>query len=518
MAVSLETLQARMNSAGELQQAADGLIRDLEKYSKESLDEFQEIRDAYLAKIASQQANLMSEFPDFHQLSKVEGFLEKAEAFSKDLEDAILNPSRAEFLGIFEKWLQRIGALLASDAETWLRSCLKNARKALMAELKGKVKELVQLSEAVKGSLLSQAKIVLENELAELVKRDKTVVGNIVEWIEKAEKAFLQGLDLLKAWDSIKQEQASESFDKTPVREIVERFDVVVDSMLDRKFTKSEGFDKAMEFWKERKGDIQKEWTMVKPRFLVIASQYGKLLDYAKALLVKEIANWKASKLEETSTWLEGLTNTAGGIIEVEKVLGNIEANWSSLDDVSEDSKRSDLKALDRKLASMYSDVSRLATKPSLKEYLAGLKDLSFSYNQWLGELEEVRRQWIEETKPWINICKGRGLEPLTRLERELSNLQQLSAQSNTIGEITNKHLDLKTIVQEIRDVLKGSLSEEKVQILDKVVQLEAEKEEVLIGDLKEKLGQLKPKDLYNVISLSEEDRVLSVKISTRGG
>jgi hypothetical protein len=518
MAVSLETLQVRISRAGELQQAAEGLIRDLEKYSKESPDEFHEIRDAYLAKIASQQANLMSEFPDFHQWSKVESFLEKADTFSRDLEDAILNPSRAEFLGIFQKWLHGIGAHLASDAEAWLRSCLKNVHKASMAELKGKVEELVRLSEAMKGSLLSQAKITLENELAELVKRDKTVVSNIVEWIEKAEKAFSQGLGLLKAWGSIKQEQAGESFARTPVREIVERFDVVVDSMLDRKFTKSEGFDKAMEFWKERKGDIQKEWTGVKPRFMVIVSQYDKLSDYAESLLVKEIANWKASKMEETSTWLEGLTNTAGDIIEVEKVLGNIEANWSSLDDVSEDSKKSDLKELDRKLASMHSDVSRLATKPSLKEYLAGLKDLSFSYNPWLAEFEEVRRQWIEETKPWIDICKGRGLEPLARLGRELSNLQQLSAQSNTIGEITNKHLDLKTIVQEIRDILKESLSEEKVQILDKVVQLEAEKGEVLISDLKEKLGRLKPEDLHNVISLSEEDRVLSVKISTRGG
>ena len=115
-------------------------------------------------------------------------------------------------------------------------------------------------------------------------------------------------------------------------------------------------------------------------------------------------------------------------------------------------------------------------------------------------------------------ICKKRQIfELLTKLEKELSSLQGLNAQSNIVGEITNKQLNLKRIIQEIRDILRQSLSEEKLQILGMITELEAEKEEVLIEDIKQKLGQLEHTDLDNIVSLSEEDRLISVRISTGG-
>ena len=516
MAVSLEIVKTKIDKADELREAADALIEDLEKYSEESPNEFQEIKNAYLAKVAPQQADILSDFPDFRQWSKVEGFLEKAERLFKDLEDAVLNPPRAEFLGLFEKWLQNIEVALAPETEAWLKSCLKTAGKSMIAGLGGKVVEVTELSKGLKGSILSQAKIMVKNELVELTKRDKTVVDNLVEWVENAEEALSQGSSLLNTWGNIKKGQADESFAKTPVKEVIEKFDIVVDSMLARKLLKGEGFDKAMEFWEEIKEDIQREWTKLKPKFLVIASQYDALSERPKSLLVKEVASWKVKRLEEINTSLEGLTRTAGEIIQVEHILKDIEAHSSSLEGLSENSKRSDLKALAGKLHSIHSNASTLSTKSSLEKYLQGLEDLCRGYNQWLNELEELRKRWVEETKSWIDICEKRGLEILTRLEQELSNLQGLSAQSNTIGKITNKQLDLKGIIQEIRDILKQSLSEEKIQILDKIIELEAEKEEVLIGDLKQKLGQLEPVELSNIVSLSEEDRLLSVKISTR--
>ena len=517
MAVSLEIVKTRIDKAGELQKFVVGLMGDLEKYSGESPDKFQEIKNAYLTKVASQQANIISEFPDFQQWSKVEGFLEKAETLSKDLEDVVLNPPRAEFLGLLGKWLQSINVSSVPTAEDWLKGCLKGADRVQIAELKGKVVQLTTLSKGLEEPISNQTKTVVKNELLELTKRDKTVVNNLAEWIEKAEKALLQGSNLLNAWNNIKKEQANESFAKTPVREIVERFDSVVDSTLDRKFVRGEGFDKAMEFWEEVKGDIQREWAKLKPKCPVIASQYDRLPEHPKSLLVKEVANWKVKRLEEINTSLEGLTETVGKILEVEDTLEDIESNWSSLEELSEDSKKSDLKELVDTLASIHSNASNLATKSSLKQYLEGLTDLNKNYDQWLDELEKLRKRWVGETKPWIDICKRQGFEILTNLEQELSSLQDLNAETNTIGEITNKYLDLKRIIQEIRDILKQTLSEEKVQILDKLVELEAEKEEVLIGDLKQKLGKLKPEDLNNIVSLSEEDRLLSITISTRG-
>jgi len=517
MAVSLEILKAKTDKASELQKFVVGLIGDLEKYLGESPDKFQEIKNAYLARVASQQANILSDFPDFQQWSKVDSFLEKAERFSKELEDAVLNPERTEFLGLFEKWLQNIEVPLAPEAEAWLKSCLKSASRASIAKLKDKVAEVAELSKGLRGSISNQTKIIVKNELIGLTKLDKTVVDNFVEWMKKAEEALSQGSDLLKAWDDIKKEQADEALTKTPVKEVVERFDTVVNSTLDRKLLKGEGFDKAMEFWEEVKKDIQGEWTRLKPRCPVFASQYDRLPEHPKSLLVKEVASWKVKRLEEINTSLEGLTERVGKILEVEDTLKNIEADWSSLGGLSENSKSSDLKALLDKLASIHSGALNLATKSSLKEYLEGLNDLSKSYDQWLGELEEVRIRWVQETKPWVDICKRRSLELLTRLEQELSDLQGLSAHSDTIGEITNKQLDLKSIIQEIKDILKQSLSEEKLQILGKLIELEAEKQEVLIEDLKQKLGKLKPEDLNNIVSLSEEDRLLSVKISTRG-
>jgi len=420
-------------------------------------------------------------------------------------------------LGLLGKWLQSINVSSVPKAEDWLKGCLKGADRVQIAELKGKVVQLTTLSKGLEEPISNQTKTVVKNELLELTKRDKTVVNNLAEWIEKAEKALLQGSNLLNAWNNIKKEQANESFAKTPVREIVERFDSVVDSTLDREFVRGEGFDKAMEFWEEVKGDIQREWAKLKPKCPVIASQYDRLPEHPKSLLVKEVANWKVKRLEEINTSLEGLTETVGKILEVEDTLEDIESNWSSLEELSEDSKKSDLKELVDTLASIHSNASNLATKSSLKQYLEGLTDLNKNYDQWLDELEKLRERWVGETKPWIDICKRQSFEILTNLEQELSSLQDLNTQSNTIGEITNKHLDLKSIIQEIRDILKQTLSEEKVQILDKIVELEAEKEEVLIGDLKQKLGKLKPEDLNNIVSLSEEDRLLSITISTRG-
>ena len=518
MAVGLELVKASINKTSELHQAVEGLIGDLEKYLEESPNKFQEIKNAYLAKVASQQANIISEFPDFHQWSKVEDFLGKAETLSKDLEDVVLNPPRAEFLGLLEKWLQSINVSSVPKAGDWLKGCLKGADRVEIAELKGKVVQLTTLSKGLEEPISNQTKTVVKNELVELTKRDKSVVNNLAEWIEKAEKALLQGSDLLKAWNDMKEEQADETLAKTPVKEVVEKFDILVDSTLDPKFIKSEGFGKAIEFWEGAKEDIQRQWTKLKPRCPVIASQYDRLSDHPKSLLVKEVASWKVKRLEEINTSLEGLTETVGGLLETEDVLENIESDWSSLEELREDSKKSDLKALLDKLASIHSDASSLATKSSLKEYLEGLKDLNKSYNQWLSELEELRKGWVAETKPWIDICKRQGLELLTRLEQELSDLQGLSAQSNTIGKITNKQLDLKGIIQEIRDILRQSLSGEKLQILDKIAELEAEKEEVLIEDLKQKLGRLEPTDLNNLVSLSEDNRLLSVRISTRGG
>ena len=520
MAVGLELVKivkTRIDKAGELRQATDDLIGDLEKHLEESPDKFQEIKNAYLAKVASQQADILSDFPDFQQWSKVDSFLGKVERFSRDVEDAVLNPERTEFLGLFEKWLQNIEVALAPEAEVWLKSCLKSASKASIAKLKDEVVQIAELSKGLKNSILSQAKIMVKNELVELTKRDKTVVDNLVEWIEKAEKGFLQGSDLLKAWDDIKKEQADESFTKTPVKKVVERFVILMDGVLDRKLLKGEGFDKGTEFWEEIKRDIQTEWIKLKPKCPVIASQYDRLPEHAKSLLVKEVASWKVKRLEEINTSLEGLTETAGEILEVEDTLENIEADWSSLEGLSENSKRSDLKALLDKLASIQSDASNLATKSSLKEYLGALNDLSKGYNQWLNELEKLRKRWVQETKPWIAICKRQVFEILTKLEQELSSLQDLNAQSNTIGEIVNKYLDLKRTIEGVRNILSRSLSEQKLQILDKIAELEAEKEEVLIEDLKQKLGRLDPADLNNIVSLSEEDRLLNVKISTRG-
>lgn len=517
MAGSLETVKTRIGKASELRQTAGGLIGDLEKYLEESPDKFQEIKNAYLTKVASQQANIISEFPDFRQWSKVDDFLEKAETLCKDLEDVVLNPPRAEFSGLFGKWLQNIEVPLAPEAEAWLKSCLKSASRASIAKLKDKVVEVAELSKDLRGSILNQTKIIVKNELIGFTKLEKTVVDNFVEWMKKAEEALSQGSDLLKAWDDIKKEQADEAFAKTPVKEVVEKFDILVDSMLDRRFVKGEGFDKAMEFWEEVEKDIQGEWTKLKPRCPVIASQYDRLPEHPKSLLVKEVASWKVKRLEEINTSLEGLTETVGKLLEVEDTLENIETDWSSLEGLSENSKSSDLKALSDKLASIHSDALNLATKSSLKEYLEGLDDLSKGYNQWLDELEELRKRWVEEAKPWIDICKRQNLEILTKLEQELSSLQGLNAQSNTIGEITNKHLGIKSTIQEIRDILLQSLSKQKLHILDKIAELEAEKEEVLIEDLKQKLGKLKPEDLNNILSLSEEDRLLSVRISTRG-
>lgn len=517
MAVNLETLKAKIDKAGELQQVAEGLIRDLEKYLEGSPDKFQEIENAYLAKVASQQAGILSDFPDFQQWNKVDSFLEKAESFFKDLEDAVLNPERTEFLGLFEKWFQNIEVSLAPKAEAWLKSCLKSASRASIAKLKDKVMEVAEISKDFRGSILNQTKIIVKNELIGLTKLDKTVVDNFVEWMKKAEEALSQGLDLLRAWDDIKKEQADETFVKTPVREVVKRFDILVDGMLNRKFVKGEGFDKVMEFWEGAQEDIQRKWTNLKPKCPVIASQYDRLPEYPKSLLVKEVVSWKVKRLEEVNTSLEGLTQTAGEIIEIEDTLKSIGAHWSSLEGLSGNSKKSHLKALLGNLASIRSDASNLAIKSSLKEYLEGLNSLSKGYNQWLDKLEKLRRRWVEETKPWIGICKKQGFGILIKLEQELSSLRNLNAQTNTIGEITDKHLNLKSIIQGIRDILLQSLSEQKLQILDRITELEAEKEEVLIEDLKQKLGRLEPVDLNNIISLSEEDRLLSVKISIRG-
>jgi|GEM_PF-4087919 len=516
MAVSLEILKAKIDEADGMRQTADGLIEDLEKHLEESPDKFQEIKNAYLAKVASRQADILSEFPDFQQWSKVDSFLEKAERFSKDLEDAVLNPERTEFFGLFEKWLKSIDITLMSEAESWLKGCLKGASRDSISKLKDKVMEVTEPSKSLKGSVLNQTKIIVKNELIGLTKLDKTVVDNFVEWMKKAEEALSQGLALLKAWNDIKKEQADEALTKTPVKEVVERFDTVVNNTLDGKLLKSEGFDKAMEFWEEVKKDIQGEWTKLKPRCSVIASQYDRLPEHPKSLVVKEVANWKVKKLEEINTSFEGLTETVGKILEVEDTLEEIEADWSSLENLSEDSKRSDLKALLNKFVSIHSDALSLATKLSLKEYLEGLNDLSKDYNQWLDELEELRKGWVAETKPWIDICKRQALEITAKLEKELSNLQGLDAQSKTIGEITNKHLDLMGIIQEIRDILLQHLSEEKLRILDMITELEAQKEEVSIEDLKQRLGKIEPMDLNNIVSLSGEDRLISVRISTK--
>lgn len=517
MAVSLEVLKAKIGKAGELQQVAETLITDLLKYLEESPDKFQEIKNAYFARVASQQANILSNFPDFRTWSKVEDFLERTERFSKNLEDATLNPERTEFLGVFEKWLQNIDIALMSEAESWLKGCLKGASRDSISELKDKVMEVTELSEGLKDPILSQAKIMIKNELVELTKRDKTVLGNLREWIEKAEKGLLKASDLLNAWTNINKEQEDESFAKTPVKEVVERFDILVDSTLDHKLLKGEGVDRAMEFWRCTKEDIQMEWTKLKPKCPVIASQFDKLSDHAKSLLVKEVASWKAKKLEEINTSLEGLTKTAGKILEVEDTLENIKANWSSLEGLSEDSKKPDLKALSDKFVSIHSYASSLTTKLSLKEYLEGLDELNKGHNGWLGELETLRKRWLQEAKPWIDICKRQNFEILAKLEKELSSLQGLNAQSNTVGEITNKQLNLKRIIQEIRDILKQSLSEGKLQILNMITELEAEKEEVLIEDLEQRLGKLELTDLNNIVSLSEEDRLISVRISTGG-
>ncbi len=344
--------------------------------------------------------------------------------------------------------------------------------------------KVAELSKCLKDSILNQTKTVVKNELVELTKRDKTVVNNLAEWIEKAEKAFLQGSDLLNAWNTINKEQTDESFGKTPVKEVVEKFDILVDSLHDRKFAKGEGFDNVTEFWEALQENIYGQWTKLKLRCPVTAGQYDKRSEHAKSLLVNEVASWKVKKLEQINTLLEELTETAGEIIKVENTLENIEADRSSLDSLSENSKMSDLKALLDKLASIHSDALNLPTKLSLKEYLKGLNVLGTVYDQWLGELEEVRTR-VDETKPWIDICQRRSLELLTRLEQELSDLQGLSAHSNTIGEITNKQLDLKRIIEGIKDILKQSLSEGKLQILGKLIELEAEKEEVLLKDLK---------------------------------
>lgn len=517
MAVSLEILKVKIDEADGMRQTADGLIGDLEKYLEESPDKFQEIKNAYLAKVASQQANILSDFPDFQQWSKVDSFLEKAERFSKDLEDAVLNPERTEFFGLFEKWLQSIDITLMSEAESWLKGCLKGASRDSISKLKDKVMEVTELSEGLKDPILSQAKIMIKNELVELTKLDKTVLDNLREWIEKAEKGLLQGSALLNAWTNINKEQGDESFANTPVREVVERFDTVANNTLDGKLLKSEGFDKAMEFWEEVKKDIQGEWTKLKPRYTVIASQYDRLPEHPKSLVVKEVANWKVKKLEEINTSLEGLTETVGKILEVEDTLENIEADWSSLEGLSEDSKKPDLKALVGKLRSIQSNASNLYKEPSLGNYLQKLNKISEGYNSWLDELDELRKRWLEEVKPWIDICKRQNFEILAKLEKELSNLQGLNVQSNKVGEIINNQLNLKRIIQEIRDILRQSLSEEKLQILDMITNLEAEKEEVLIEDLEQRLGKLKLTDLNNIVSLSEEDKLIRVIISTGG-
>ena len=517
MAVSLEILKSKIGEADELQQIAKELMGNLEKHLEESPDKFQEIKNAYLAKIASQQANILSDFPEFQQWSKVDSFLEKAEKFSKHIGDALLNPERTEFLGLFEKWLQGIEVSLTSEVEAWLKSCLKSASGASIAKLKGRITKVSELSKELKGSILSQVKIMIANELVRLTKLDKTTVDNLVAWMEKAEEALSKGSNLLNVWNSIKEEQADESFAKAPIKEIIEKFDNLVESKFDRKLLESEGFDKAMEFWEEVGLETQREWTKLKPRCPVITSQYNQLSEHAKSLLVKEIVSWNPKKLEEINTSLKGLTETVGKVIEFKDILKDIEANWSSLEALDKNSQKPDLKALVNEFASIHSSVSNLSTKPSLREYLQELDNLNASYNQWLCELEKLRGRWVEETKPWIDICKRQGLEILTKLEQGLSSLQELNAQSNTIAEITNKHLEIKSTIQQIRDTLLKGLSKEKLHILDKIAELEAEKGEALIEDLKQKLGGLEPVDLNNIVSLSEEARLISVRISTGG-